>query len=114
MRDITLVKPFLNHLAGYTAALERGWSPGRKRGAGRAKQALALMLQEARQQELDYIELTADPGNVASQRVVQACGGRLVERFRKAAAYGGSEALRFRIELRDDDHPVLENGSASC
>ncbi len=198
VEDLTLVKPSLNHLAGYTAALERGWSPdnvrgaeaaqeqlGRigadpagfvaslddpdaigepirlpdgslvprlpgfarwiwdgefcgsigfrwqrgtsalpshvlghigfavvpwKRGAGRAKQALALMLQEARQQELDYIELTADPGNVASQHVIQACGGKLVERFRKAAAYGGLEALRFRIELCDGNHPPLGNG----
>lgn len=174
LEDLKLIKPSLNHLAGYTAALERGWSPDNvrgaevaqeqlgnigadpagfvaglddpdaigepirlpdgslvprlpgfarwiwdgevcgsigfrwqrgtsalpshvlghigfavvpwKRGAGRAKQALPLMLHEARQQKLDYIELTTDPGNVASRRVIQACGGKLVESFRKASA----------------------------
>lgn len=197
MEHLTLVRPSIDHLAAYTAALERGWSPdnvrgaqaareqlGRigadpagfiaslddpdamgepvrlpdgslvprlpgftrwiwdgqlcgsigirwqrgtsalppyvlghigfavvpwKRGAGRAKQALALMLLEARRQDLDYIELTTDPENVASQRVIQACGGELVERFRKAAVYGGSEALRFRIELHSGDGLALGN-----
>ena len=193
--DLTLVKPSLDHLTAYRAALERGWSPDNvrgaeaareqlgkidadpagfgaslddldatgepirlpdgslvprlpgfarwmwdgefcgsigfrwqrgtsalpphvlghigfavvpwKRGVGHAKQALALMLLEARQQGLNYVDLTTDPGNIASQRVTQACGGELVERFRKAAAYGGLEALRFRIALRGGDHPIL-------
>ena len=70
-----------------------------KRGAGYAKQALALILPEARQRELTYVELTTDPANIASQRVIIACGGRLVERFIKSARYGGTEGLRFRIEL---------------
>ena len=76
-----------------------------KRGAGRAKQALALMLPEARRQGLDHVELITDPGNTASQRVIQACGGELVERFHKPAALGGSEALRFRIALQGRDLP---------
>ena len=70
-----------------------------KRCSGRARQALALLLPEARTLGLDYVELTTDPDNVASQRVIQACGGKLVERFRKAVAYGGAEALRFHIDL---------------
>jgi len=72
-----------------------------KQGQGRAKTALALILPEARRQGLRHVELTVDPANAASQRVIQACGGKLVERFRKTAAHGGSEALRFRIELHD-------------
>lgn len=70
-----------------------------KRGNGYAKQALKLMLGEARQRGLAYVELTVDPGNIASQRVIVACNGLLIERFQKAAAYGFAEALRYRIEL---------------
>ena len=71
-----------------------------KRGVGCARCALALMLPEARRQ------FCTDPGNVASQRVIRACDGQLVERFRKAAAYGGSESLRFRIVLHDSNCPA--------
>ncbi|SIO20428.1 GNAT family N-acetyltransferase [Paraburkholderia phenazinium] len=72
-----------------------------KRGNGYAKQALNLMLGEARLQGLSYVELTVDPENIASQRVIAACSGVLVERFKKAAAYGFAETLRYRIVLDD-------------
>jgi predicted acetyltransferase len=70
-----------------------------KRGRGYAKTALALMLPEARAQGLPYVEVTTDAGNVASQHVVLANGGVLVERFVKGVQYGNGEALRFRIQL---------------
>ena len=70
-----------------------------KRQRGYATRALALMIPEAAGRDLRHVELTADPLNTASQRVIVANGGVLVERFRKVAAYGGSEALRFRIML---------------
>lgn len=70
-----------------------------KRGNGYAKQALELMLSEARRQGLAYVELTVDPDNIASQKVIAACDGVLVERFAKPAAYGFAETLRYRIEL---------------
>jgi len=70
-----------------------------KRGNGYARQALNLMLGEARLQRLSYVELTVDPENIASQRVITACDGVLVERVRKTAAYGFAESLRYRIEL---------------
>jgi predicted acetyltransferase len=70
-----------------------------KRGARYAKCALMLLLPEIRQQGLSYVELTTDPENIASQKVISAAGGKLVERFRKAEAYGEVEKLRFRIEL---------------
>jgi hypothetical protein len=38
-----------------------------------------------------------DLSNVVSQRVIEANGGQLVERFFQPAAYGGAEALRYRI-----------------
>ncbi|WP_322069632.1 GNAT family N-acetyltransferase [Paraburkholderia bannensis] len=70
-----------------------------KRGRGYATQALHLMLGEARLQGLPYVELTVDPDNVASQSVIVACNGVLIERFRKTSAYGFAESLRYRIDL---------------
>ncbi|MDN7179985.1 GNAT family N-acetyltransferase [Caballeronia sp. SEWSISQ10-4 2] len=72
-----------------------------KRCHGYARQALNLMLGEARRQGLPHVELTVDPENIASQRVIAACNGVLIERFRKTAAYGSAESLRYRIELDD-------------
>jgi predicted acetyltransferase len=70
-----------------------------KRQRGYATRALALLLAEARQEGLDHVELTADPGNLASHKVITANGGVLVERFKADAAYGGKDELRFRIAL---------------
>jgi predicted acetyltransferase len=70
-----------------------------KRGRGCAREALRLLLPDARRQGLDYVEITTDPDNVASQRVITACGGRLVEHIRKPEAFGGTESLRYRIDL---------------
>ncbi len=70
-----------------------------KRGRGYAKQALKLLLSEARDQSLPYVELTTAPDNIASQKVILANGGVLVERFNKPATNGGGESLRFRIAL---------------
>jgi predicted acetyltransferase len=71
-----------------------------KQGRGYAKRGLALLLEEVRDIGLPYAELTTDPANIASQRVILANGGALVERFCKSPAYGGAEALRFRIPLK--------------
>lgn len=70
-----------------------------KRRQGYATAALALMLEEARGLNLPYVELTTDPDNVASQRVIEANGGVLHERFTKLPIYGGTEGLRYRIAL---------------
>ncbi len=72
--------------------------PWRQR-RGYATRALALLLGEARREGLDYVELTTDPDNLPSQKVITANGGALVKRFRKEPAYGGTEALLFRIPL---------------
>ena len=68
-----------------------------KRGRGYATRALALILDEARRESLDYVELTTDPDNEPSQKVILANGGALVERF-WSPPYG-KEELRFRIPL---------------
>ena len=70
-----------------------------KRGLGYATRALAELLVDARAERLAYVELTTDVDNVASRRVIEANGGRLVERFRKPAVYGAAESLRYRIAL---------------
>src|SRR5918992_3782460 len=70
-----------------------------KRRRGYATRALQLLLPEARQEGLAYVELTTDATNVGSQRVIESNGGQLVERFYKPAAYGGAESLRYRIYL---------------
>jgi len=76
-----------------------------KRGRGYATAALRLLLDDLRVRGLPaaglaYVELTADPDNPASQRVITGNGGYLLERFAKQAGYGGGETLRFRIDLR--------------
>ena len=70
-----------------------------KRRRGYATRALALLLPETGKEGLTHVELTTDVGNVASQRVILANGGRLVEEFQKPAAYGGATSLRFRIAV---------------
>jgi predicted acetyltransferase len=46
-----------------------------KQGRGYAKSALSLILREAREVGLPYVEITTDPDNIASQRVITANGG---------------------------------------
>lgn len=70
-----------------------------KRGRGYATGALRLILQEARAEGLELVHITTDPDNIASQKVILANGGVLVERFAKAPGYASGDAFRFRISL---------------
>jgi predicted acetyltransferase len=70
-----------------------------KRGRGYATRALAMMLPEARKEGLRWVELTTDPDNEASQRVITRNGGVFVERFKAEAAYGDRDEFRWRITL---------------
>lgn len=70
-----------------------------KAGRGYATLGLGLMLHCAREEGLAYVEITMDPENIASRKVVEANGGVLVERFQYPIQYGGKDALRFRIDL---------------
>lgn len=82
-----------SHVLGHIGYAVVPW----KRGRGYATRALALMLDEARREGLDYVELTTDPNNEPSQKVILANSGALVERF-WSPSYG-KEELRFRITL---------------
>ncbi len=84
-----------SHVLGHIGYSVVPW----KRRLGFATQALRLMLDDAAAEGLPFVVLTTDLDNAASQRVIEANGGRLVEQFTKDAAYGGSCGLRFRIDL---------------
>ena len=70
-----------------------------KQGQGYATLALRLLLPEAKAVGLAFVEITTDPDNLGSQRVIQANGGVLVERFTKPPQFGSVPGLRFRIPL---------------
>lgn len=83
------------HVLGHIGYAVVPWAEGR----GYATRALAEMLVLARAEGLAQVEITTTPDNVASQRVIEKNGGVLAERFMKLPAYGGGEALRYRIAL---------------
>lgn len=70
-----------------------------KQGKGYATAALRLMLPEARAVGLPYVEITTDPDNLPSRRVIEAAGGVFYEAFTKPPQFGSKPGLRFRIAL---------------
>jgi predicted acetyltransferase len=71
-----------------------------KRNKGYATRALGWMLGEARKEGLSFVELTTDPDNLASQKVITANGGVFIERFLADPAYGAAKPeFRWRIAL---------------
>ena len=83
------------HCLGHVGYAVVPWKERR----GYATRALALMLPLARARGLAYLDLTTDPDNVPSQRVILANGGIYQGRFRKTEHYGESEGLLYRIYL---------------
>ena len=71
-----------------------------KRRRGYGTRALSLLLVEVPREDFEYVELTTDVTNVASQRVIETNGGVRVETFFKPAAHGGAESFRYRIYFR--------------
>lgn len=76
-----------------------------RRREGHATAALAQLLPLARAEGLRWVWITTDPDNAASQRVIEANGGMLHERFTQPAAFGGGPGLRYRIELSPPSRP---------
>lgn len=66
---------------------------------GYATQALRDILPEAKTVGLTYVEITCEEANIASQKVITANGGQLVEHFTRPDAHGNRPCLRFRIAL---------------
>ncbi|CAN5815816.1 hypothetical protein BH18ACI5_BH18ACI5_11300 [soil metagenome] len=79
---VELVWPAKRYLPGYVHGFE-------------ATRALQLLLPYARAEGLSSVDLTTGADDLASQRVIQANGGTVIERFFKPAAYGEAESLRF-------------------
>ncbi|MCU0987060.1 MAG: GNAT family N-acetyltransferase [Acetobacteraceae bacterium] len=70
-----------------------------RRGQGIATRALALILVEARAVGLAAVELTAEPANLPSVRVIEANGGAMVGLEDEPEALGGRRVARYRIAL---------------
>ncbi len=83
------------HVLGHIGFAVVPW----KQRQGHASEALRLMLPEAKARGLAHVELTTDPDNFGSQKVMDANGARLVGRFQKPEMYGGHEGLLYRIAL---------------
>jgi predicted acetyltransferase len=87
--------PLPLHVLGHIGYTVVPW----KQRRGHATRALALMLEVARRHGLPRVQITTDPDNLASQKVITANGGVLVETFDKGEAYGHVPGLRYVIEL---------------
>jgi predicted acetyltransferase len=72
-----------------------------KQGRGYATQALREVLEEAKAEGLRYVEITTDPDNLPSQRVIEHNGGVLLEEFVAPAALGGTPKLRYRVQIAE-------------
>ena len=70
-----------------------------QRRRGYATAALRLLLPEAKAEGLAHVDLTVEPHNFASRRVIEANGGILLEEFVAPEAYGHTRGLRYRIRL---------------
>ena len=79
-----------SHVLGHIGYSVVPW----KRRRGYATRALGLILSDAHTEGLDYVEITTDLDNIASQRVSEAHGGELVERFRKHEVSDVADGLR--------------------
>ena len=70
-----------------------------KQRRGYATRALREILPEAKTVGLRYVEITTAIDNIASQRVILANGGELIEQFVTPASLGAQLDFRYRIKL---------------
>ena len=70
-----------------------------KQRRGYATAAVREILPEMAAEGLCYVEITTDPDNMPSRRVIEANGGVLIETFTRPASLGGTPGLRYRIDL---------------
>ena len=72
-----------------------------KQGRGYATAALREILRDATRESLRYVEITTAPDNIASQRVIEANGGVLIEKFVTPVVLGGKPELRYRVQIHE-------------
>ena len=85
--------PLPPHVLGHVGYAVVPW----KRGRRLATSALRQMLPEAWSRGLAHVDVVTEPDNMPSQRTALGAGATLAERLRKPEAFGGGEALRYRI-----------------
>jgi predicted acetyltransferase len=73
-----------------------------KRRNGCATEALRQLLPDAIDLGLKYVELTTDPENEASRKVILANGGFFIGEFIEPAQYDSVPGHRYRIVLKSD------------
>ena len=83
------------HCLGHIGYAVVAW----KRRRGYATQALREMLEDATREGLRYVEIATGVDNAASQRVIEANGGIVVEEFVTLPSLGSKRELRYRIQL---------------
>jgi predicted acetyltransferase len=94
LKDTTDLPP---HVLGHIGYSVVPW----KQRRGYATKALGLLLPLARAEGLAHVDITTDPDNTASQKVILGNGGVLVGPFDKGPTWGHKPGLRFRIRLTD-------------
>ena len=70
-----------------------------RRREGLATAALKAILPSAKAYGLTAVDITTDPENEASIRVIEKAGGDFIARYVRNPALGEGEELRFRIDL---------------
>ena len=70
-----------------------------KRRRGYATAALREVLKDAKARGLRYAEITTEVDNLASQRVVEANGGVLIDEFIAPPSLGSRRERRYRVYL---------------
>jgi predicted acetyltransferase len=83
------------HVLGHSGYSVVEW----KRRRSYATQALGLLLPHAKSVGLGYAEITTDFDNIASQKVILANGGILMETFDMPYSATSGDGLRYRILL---------------
>lgn len=70
-----------------------------KQRRGYATEALRQILPEAKEIGLPFVYVTTTTDNIASQRVIEANGGILLDHFTMDGVHGGGDGLRYKIGL---------------
>ncbi len=70
-----------------------------KQRRGYATEALRGMLEVVRAEGLAYVEITTQPDNLGSQKVIEANGGVSLGEFVEPEQYGGHLGVKYRIDL---------------
>lgn len=71
-----------------------------QRNKGYATRGLALILDDARRRGMGQVEVTTQPDNLASAKVIVANGGVFQGEFVEDPGYGGKIAHRYIVSLR--------------